>query len=191
MISRFIKTTAILGATIALAGTATAGGNHHSTLPSLGSWTSHSGSHFTTSHSGVLSASEATAKYGSGSISDTFESFDTRYFAGSSGPDLAYGESLQATNCPVNVHGVSEGSEVVGCYNVVRQVPQTTYYRVVRPVIYVRYPVHYPVPVYTQSCGQVIQGPASRYGGFGFGNQGFANQGFGGFQNFANGPVCR
>lgn len=176
MISRFIKTTALLGATVAFAGTAAAGGSHHSTLPSLGSWTSHSGSHYSSSHAGVLSASEANAKYGSGSIGETYESFETRYFSGSSGPDLGYGESLQPTNCPVNVHGVSEGSEVVGCYNVVRQVPQTTYYRVVRPIIYVRYPVHYPVPVYTPTCGPIIQGPASRYGGF---------------WNSGHGSVCR
>ena len=188
MISRFIKTTALLGATFALAGTATAGGNHYSTLPSLGSWTSHSGSNFTSSHAGVLSASEATSKYGSGSISETFESHDTRFYAGSSGPELAHGESLQATNCPVNVHGVSGDAEVVGCYNVVRAVPQTTYYRVVRPIVYVRYPV----PVcQTQCCAPITRAPASRYGGFNGQGFGFGGQGFGGFQNFGNSPVCR
>lgn len=85
---------------------------------------------------------------------------------------LGVNESLQPTTCPVAVHN-PEGAQVLGCYNVVKPVPapvvqtrtivQTvpTVYQVVRPVVYLRYPV--PVP-----CGapQVIN---ARYG---FGNVG-------------------
>lgn len=61
---------------------------------------------------------------------------------------LGHGEGLRPTSCPVAVHN-PEGGKVLGCYNVVRKVvrpvTRTTYYQVVRPIIYVRYPV--PVPV--------------------------------------------
>jgi hypothetical protein len=68
---------------------------------------------------------------------------------------LGQNEGLRPTTCPVAVHN-PEGGRVLGCYNVVRRVAQpvtkTTYYRVVRPIIYVRYPV--PVPVCRLStCG--------------------------------------
>lgn len=68
---------------------------------------------------------------------------------------LGHNEGLRPTTCPVAVHN-PDGGRVLGCYNVVRRVAQpvtkTTYYRVVRPIVYVRYPV--PVPVCRVStCG--------------------------------------
>ena len=125
--------------------------------------------------------SSAGSSYGSagGSFSSTGSSFgssggsfssagNTVGFSGSlaSVPGLGANESLQPTNCPVNVFDNGEGT-VMGCYNVVRQVPQTTYQRVVRPVVYVRYPVPVAVP-YTSPCLTVTQ--YSRYGGLGGGN---------------------
>ena len=99
-----------------------------------------------------MSAYQADSTYGTGSISQTYSDSNTYGFSGSttSVPGLGYNESLQATNCPVNVYGSGEGT-VLGCYNVVKPVPQTTYYRVVRPVVYVRYPVPVAVP-YTSPC---------------------------------------
>jgi len=69
-------------------------------------------------------------------------------------PGLGHNESLRPTTCPTAVHN-PEGGQVLGCYNVVKAVPQTTYYRVVRPVIYVRYPVPTPiiVPTYNSCSG--------------------------------------
>ncbi|MEP3655983.1 MAG: hypothetical protein ABJO36_13900 [Litorimonas sp.] len=110
----------------------------------------------------TMSSYEADSTYGTGSISQTYSDTNTYGFSGSttSVPGLGYNESLRATNCPVNVFGAGEG-RVLGCYNVVKPVPQTTYYRVVRPVIYVRYPVPVAVP-YTSPCHTVTHW--SRYG---------------------------
>lgn len=55
-------------------------------------------------------------------------------------PGLGQNESLRATSCPVNVYNPNHG-EVLGCYNVVKPVAQTQYYRIIRPVIYIHYPV--------------------------------------------------
>jgi hypothetical protein len=117
-----------------------------------------------TAYSTTMTASDANANYGTGSISQTYSSYDTQNFYGptNSVQGLGANESLQSTNCPVNVYGSGEG-RVVGCYNVVKPVPQTTYYRVVRPVIYVRYPVPVAVP-YTSPCHTVKH--YSRYGDF-------------------------
>jgi len=197
MNSRFIKSIAVIGTSFALAGTAFAGGSHHSTLPSLSSWSSHNST--STSYS-TLSAAEADARYGTGSISETYTLDDSYAYSGGTTQisGLGHNESLRATDCPVNVHGTSGEGRVVGCYNVVKPVPQTTYYRVVRPIVYVRYPVHYPVPVAIPSCQApiVIPGNASRYGGYGpqggFGGLGQNNfGGFNGGQVPSRGPVCR
>lgn len=92
-------------------------------------------------YAGELSQYEASARYGSGSISDTYSDGNVEMY-GFSGtlPGLGQNESLQATNCPTAVYNPN-GGRVLGCYNVVKPAPKTTYYRVVRPVIYVRYPV--------------------------------------------------
>jgi len=115
-------------------------------------------------YTGTVSSSYADAKYGTGSISNAYTGSDVELFGFSgsttSVAGLGAGESLQATSCPVNVYNPG-GGKVLGCYNVVKPVPQTTYYRVVRPVVYVRYPVPVAVP-YWSGCTVVTH--ASRYG---------------------------
>ena len=164
MVSRVFKGFAATAAALSFASIASAncgslycGQLGHGTVPSISSWTP---SAPTPSYS-TLSSAQADASYGTGSISQAYSSYDTQSFYGSASSvqGLGQNESLQATNCPVNVHGVDEG-RVVGCYNVVKPVPQTTYYRVVRPVIYVRYPVPVAVP-YTSPCHTVTH--HSRY----------------------------
>ena len=67
---------------------------------------------------------------------------------------MANNEFLSPTTCPTNVYNPG-GDKVLGCYKVVkplqvaRPVPQIRYQqvRVVRPIIYVRYPVPMPMPV--------------------------------------------
>lgn len=141
-----------------------------------------------------MSSAAADATYGTGSISSAFTGGDVQMFgftgSPTSVPGLGSGESLQATNCPVNVYNPT-GARVLGCYDVVKQVPQTNYVRVVRPVIYVRYPVATPIPVpyyinqNVNACGGAVTTDFSRYGGFN--NQGFSTQGFGGCgQSFNN-----
>ncbi len=116
------------------------------------------------SYAGTVSSSYADATYGTGSISNSYTGSDVELFgfsgSTSSVAGLGAGESLQATSCPVSVHNPS-GAKVLGCYNVVKPVPQTTYYRVVRPVVYVRYPVPVAVP-YWSGCTVVTH--TSRYG---------------------------
>lgn len=100
---------------------------------------------------------------------------------------LGASESLTPTSCPVAVHNPA-GARVLGCYSVSRPKPKTVthYTRVVRPVIYVRYPVPTAVPytvnvpyavpaTYTNNCGvrKAIKGNNSRYGDFN--NSGFGN----------------
>jgi len=78
------------------------------------------------------------AAYGTGSISETYSGGFSSSSVGLAG--LGANEGLRARNCATTVHGSGEG-QVIGCYDVVQQVPQTTYYRTVRPVINVRYPI--------------------------------------------------
>lgn len=106
-----------------------------------------------------MSSGLADATYGTGSISSAFEGGNVELFGFSgstaSVPGLGSNESLQSTNCPVDVYNPT-GARVLGCYNVVKQVPQTNYVRVVRPVVYVRYPVTTPVPIpyyVNNACG--------------------------------------
>jgi len=102
--------------------------------------------------------------------SQTVQSLQHYNFSGSTAtvPGLGLNESLRPTTCPTAVHN-PEGGQVLGCYNVVKPVPQTTYYRVVRPIIYVRYPVPTPVVVPTYN----------RCSGAGFGGYGHARYGHG------------
>ena len=171
-------------------------GSSYSSAPSYSSSTSFSSG---SSFGGVLSSAEADATYGTGSISSAYEGGNVQMFGFSgsptSVPGLGAGEHLQATNCPVNVYNPT-GARVLGCYDVVKQVPQTNYVRVVRPVIYVRYPVATPIPVpyyvnqNVNPCGGTFASNGSRYGGFN--NQGVSNgcggfsqaQNFGGFGGF-------
>jgi len=179
------KAAGAIAATMMMAGTASAGCNSGSyctasSSPSMSahsslSSTSHS-SHYSTSY-GTSGSSYSTSSYPSGSISNEYAGGDVEIF-GFSGelPGLGANESLQATNCPVNVYN-PEGAKVLGCYNVVKPtvkyVPQTytyaTFYQVVRPVIYVRYPVPVGVPVYSACCNvrtvyRCKPGGSSRYG---------------------------
>lgn len=104
-------------------------------------------------YAGAQSSARASS-YGSGARASAAASSSAyagsttyRTFSGStaSASGLRYGESLRATTCPSGVHTDHYG-RILGCYNVVRPVPQTHYYRVVRPIIYVRYPVPVAVP---------------------------------------------
>lgn len=129
------------------------------------------------SYGGTLSSAEADAAYGTGSISSAYEGGDVEIFgfsgSTSSVPGLGLNQSLQPTDCPVNVHN-PDGARVLGCYNVVEPVPQTSYYQVVRPVVYVRYPVPVGVPYYSR-CGVVTN--TSRYGAnFGSNNGNFGRR---------------
>ena len=160
MVSLIFKAAAATVATLSLATAASAScGNSLYCGQSTASYAP------TTNYTTTMSSYQADATYGTGSISETYTANDTYNFSGSttSVAGLGHNERLQATNCPVNVHGAGEG-KVIGCYNVVKPVPQTTYYRVVRPVIYVRYPVPVAVP-YTSPCHTVTH--HSRYGDFG------------------------
>ncbi|WP_409432938.1 hypothetical protein ACJ3XI_00145 [Litorimonas sp. RW-G-Af-16] len=116
----------------------------------------------TSSYGGVMSQSQADATYGTGSISNTYTGGDVELYPFSGQlSGLGMNESLQATNCPTNVYNPN-GGRVIGCYNVVKPVPQTNYVRVVRPIIYVRYPVPVAVPTYS-TCNVTTH--YSRYGG--------------------------
>ncbi len=119
--------------------------------------------------SGVVSGmSDRTAdrQYGSGSISasysdgrNTIVPFTTSISNISSYKPAGMGanEYLSPTQCPVSVYNPN-GGQVMGCYSVSRtapirvQVPSYRTVRVVRPIIYVRYPVPVavPFPVYQQ-----------------------------------------
>lgn len=83
-------------------------------------------------------------------VTSTYQSHQYRHesFSGSySG--LGQNERLHGTQCPVRVQS-PQAHRVLGCYKVVKQwtppkihrpAPQQVFYRVVRPIIYVRYPV--------------------------------------------------
>lgn len=182
-----LKLAAGTAATLTLAGAAQAGcggglycgaSTGTSSLPPLSSYfgggsSSYSASYGSTSSHApayTMSTSQASSAYGTGSISSSYTlgSTATYGFSGSpaSAPGLGYGESLQPTSCPVSVNSPA-GSKVLGCYSVVRKVAapvaRTSYYQVVRPVVYVRYPVPVPVPytVYSPCATNVAW---SRYG---------------------------
>lgn len=144
--SRTLKTAILSAAALALATAANAGDYSHSYSassygPSYNASSYNQSSYGPSSYGGVMSQYEASARYGSGSISESYTDGNVEMY-GFSGtlPGLGHNESLQATNCPTAVYN-PEGGRVLGCYNVVKPVPKTTYYRIVRPVIYVRYPV--------------------------------------------------
>lgn len=143
--SRIFKGAAVLVATLSLANVASAncGSTYCGQNSSVSSWSTPSSSFSTT-----MSSTQADATYGTGSISQTYSGG----FADSSVSlaGLGANEGLRARNCATTVHGSGEG-QVIGCYDVVQQVPQTSYYRVVRPVVNVPYAVPVPVP-YTSPC---------------------------------------
>lgn len=170
---------------------------HQSTLPSISTWSGQTGASYSLNGTSsryspstaftTMSTIDADNHYGTGSISDSYTLAGSHSLSGSSVtvPGLGHNETLQATSCPVNVHGTSAGANVIGCYNVVKPVPQTTYYRVIRPIIYVRYPVPVATPCATACCEPIINVNRSRYGGFG------PQGGFFGGQQGGFGPTCR
>lgn len=173
MVSRIFKIAATTVAALSLASAASAGCGNSLYCGDAGASASYTSGYSqnndygyapSSSYTTTMSSTQADANYGTGSISESYTGASTYGFSGSpqSLPGLGANESLQATNCPVNVYGNGEGT-VLGCYNVVKPVPQTTYYRTVRPVIYVRYPVPVAVP-YTSPCHTYKI--SSRYGDY-------------------------
>ena len=113
------------------------------------------------SYASTMSDSEADYRYGSGSISETYTDRSSTIvpFTTTSAnlssyrvPGMGANEFLSPTHCPVNVYN-PEGVQVLGCYQVSKPAPVrliTPRYhtvRVVRPIVYVHYPVHVPVAV--------------------------------------------
>ncbi len=159
MVSRIFKGAAVAVATLSLASVASAncGTTYCGQTSSANSWSAPTSSYTTT-----MSSAQADATYGTGSISQTYSGGFSNSSVSLAG--LGANEGLRArSNCSATVHHNGEG-QVIGCYDVVQQVPQTTYYRVVRPVINVRYPVPVAVP-YTSPCHTVKH--FSRYGDWG------------------------
>jgi len=115
----------------------------------------------------TMSDSEADFRYGSGSISGPYTDGSNTIvpFSTTSAtltnyrvPGMGSNEFLSPTDCPVNVYNPGGGT-VLGCYQVSKPapvrvtVPSYHTVRVVRPVIYVRYPVPTPVPMAMPMCG--------------------------------------
>ncbi|PHR59794.1 MAG: hypothetical protein COA43_08890 [Robiginitomaculum sp.] len=108
----------------------------------------------------TLSNAEASMRYGSGSISKSYRDGNTTIIPFSTNSMNTYriagmgaNETLVPTQCPVSVYNPN-GGKVLGCYAVSKPAPVRPIMRtiVVRPIIYVRYPVPTPVyfPVYQQ-----------------------------------------
>ncbi len=179
MVSRLIKSAALITVSATLSTYALAG--HYGSNTAYHSGTYHSS--VSNTYAGVASPAYADAKYGTGSISNAYAGSEVEIFGFTGAPSTVAGlgpnESLRATNCPTNVYN-PDGGRVLGCYNVVKPaapapIAQTSYYRVVRPVIYVRYPVACcaPRPVIRPAvqpvCNtQVKPAWSSRYGANGF-----------------------
>ncbi|MCF6274701.1 MAG: hypothetical protein L3J05_02940 [Robiginitomaculum sp.] len=97
-------------------------------------------------------------------------------------------EFLSETSCPTSVYNPG-GAQVLGCYSVVKAAPAPVYrpapiyrpapvvvpqihyqqVRVVRPIIYVRYPVPTPVRVYQQNFSNSYQSYSRQYSSGGCG----------------------
>lgn len=149
----------LIGSLVLMSGTASAscGGLYcaNGGTPTLAPTSSYGTSHYPQSH--VVAGSSYTG-YASNTHTSAGHYGGTSHSTGAqivpfSGTlqGLGSNESLVPTNCPVNVHN-PEGGEVLGCYSVVKPRPPVqvqNYVRVVRPIIYVRYPV----PVQVPSCG--------------------------------------
>ncbi|NNC36143.1 MAG: hypothetical protein EX271_02210 [Acidimicrobiales bacterium] len=115
----------------------------------------------------TMSDAEADLRYGSGSISQTYTDGSNTIvpFTTTSAsltnyrvPGMGANEFLSPTKCPVSVYN-PEGAQVLGCYQVSKpapvrvSVPNYHDVRVVRPIIYVRYPVPTPLPMPMPVCG--------------------------------------
>lgn len=170
-------------------------------VPSLSSRFAGGSSDMSVSNSGSGSVSATYTDNSSSSYSNTnvtvvpFSTGDSAPLSSSYRlPGLGASETLTPTSCPVAVHNPS-GAKVLGCYSVSRPAPkpQVHYTRVVRPVVYVRYPVPTPVP-YTVNVPYPVRvnglhqhrGYHTGVGGFfnraghGLGLHGHSNYGYGG-----------
>ena len=167
-------------------GTTVVSGGSYATVPSTTSYT------YGSSYAGVASDAYADATYGSGSISSAYsDPTEVPFTSFSSVPSLGAGEKL----CPVDCATPSLGGEkgrVLGCYAVCEERPvvtpvtTTVLTQVVRPVVYVRYPVPYgvavPGPVYAHYSRYGDHGHAGGYAAncsYDYGYHGHA--GYGGY----------
>lgn len=111
----------------------------------------------------IVSSRSSASAYATSSASTSYSSARSFSGATSTAPGLSVGERLISTPCPQTYSRVS-----TGCYNVATYVPSVQQYRVIRPIIYVRYPV--PVPVTYPACPYYVGGSTcpthgrSRYG---------------------------
>lgn len=144
---------------------------------------------------GHMSGTQATRRYGSGSVSRSYSNNNHRIVPFSTNATnisthriagMGANEVLTPTQCPVSVYNPN-GGQVMGCYSVGTVAPRRTTtvtrtvtrrivphrVRVVRPIIYVRYPVPVPFPVYQPhppmgygyaTAGGCNAGYATRYG---------------------------
>ena len=130
------------------------------------------GSRSLSSSSVFRSGSTVVSSSQSSSVSSSYSNYSVAPLTSSVLSGLGSNESLRATTCPVSVHNPS-GARVLGCYNVVKPKPVVrtvvrtvpTVYRVVRPIVYVRYPV---AACNTCCTPETVY---SRYGGQGFGSK--------------------
>ena len=122
----------------------------------------------------TMSDLEADTRYGSGTISAPYTDGDrtiipftttTANVTNLRVPGMGSNEFLTPTSCPVNVFN-PEGGKVLGCYSVSKPAPKPVVHvtpsyrivRVVRPIIYVRYPVPTPlaVPYIVPHCNRAV-----------------------------------
>ncbi|MBL4871292.1 MAG: hypothetical protein JKX72_10100 [Robiginitomaculum sp.] len=160
----------------------------HSNSPPLASY---SGQSTWTSRNTVtsLSRQDAAYRYGTGSISRSYSDGNTTIVPFSTSSNISStrlagmgaNEYLTPTTCPVSVYNPT-GAKVLGCYSVSKPapvrvtIPSIHTVRVIRPIVYVRYPVPIavPYPVYNTGYGYgynygryhgaCTAGYASRYG---------------------------
>lgn len=151
-----------------------AGASSHARASAYAGGTTSQASAYASASSGAHATATARAtSYASSNpapvVTSTYQGHQYRYegFSGSYG-GLGHNERLHPTTCPVAVHN-PQRHQVAGCYKVVKQwtppqvhrpAPQQVFYRVVRPIIYVRYPV----PVCVTGPCQTQPHYRSRYG---------------------------
>jgi len=184
LVSRFTKIATLIGSAVVMSQTAAANcagtycNNSSASLAPLSSWSQGPavGASVTLpgTHSPVAAygSSSSYSTYSSGS---SYSSGGQSYVPFSSNTSVANmtnlsisglgaNERLCEANCPVDVHNPM-GGQVLGCYKICQPVaPRPVIYqnfvRVVRPIIYVRYPV----PVAVPGCTRTVITHYSRYG---------------------------
>lgn len=163
LVSHLSKVVGAIGALTLISGSAFA----QSSLQPLGTIGGTLPGSFGVSSSVSMSSEYATKKYGTGSVSSTYTDSSPVIVPFTGKPaGLGINESLTPTNCPVNVHNPS-GGKVLGCYSVVKPRPPVMVQRavrVVRPIIYVRYPVPVAVPGCTRTVVNYSRYNHANYG---------------------------